>query len=100
MKQRMPKLSIRQWMQKSLFDTADARYTLSNIKGGDTLYSKGDDGNTISDNGCRILSVRRSHSIRQQMQKTLYQTAKAGDTLSERGSGDTLSYNGCRTLYL
>ena len=71
-------------MQKSLYQTADA-------------------GDTLSENGCRSLSIRqrmqetlyqtaagvplsdsgcRRHSISHRMQKSLYQTADAGDTLS------------------
>ena len=49
---------IRQRMQKSLYQTADA-------------------GITISDRGCRCLSIR------QRMQETLYQTAGARDALSD-----------------
>ena len=46
------KESIRQQMQESLYQTADA-------------------GDTLSDSGCRSLSIR------QRMQETLYQTADA-----------------------
>ena len=51
---------MRQRMQETLYQTADAEVSLS-------------------DSGCR------RHSIRQRMQKSLYQTADAGDTLSDSG---------------
>ena len=54
-------------MQETLYQTADARVSLS-------------------DSGCRRLSIRHrigSLSIRQWMQETLYQTAYAKDTLSD-----------------
>ena len=40
----------------------------------ETLYQTADAGNTLSDSGCRSLSIR------QRMQETLYQTADAGDS--------------------
>ena len=49
--------SIRQRMQKSLYQTADAG----------TLYQTADGEVSLSDSGCR------RHSIRQRMQETLYQ---------------------------
>ena len=52
-------LSIRQRMQKSLYQTADA-------------------GDSISDSGCRTFSIR------QRMQETLLQTADAGDSIRQR----------------
>ena len=45
--------SFRQWMQESLYQTADA-------------------GDYLSDSGCRRLSIR------QRLQETLYQTSDAG----------------------
>ena len=45
----------------------------------ETLYQTADAGNTLSDSGCRSLSVI------QWMHETLYQTADAGDTLSDSG---------------
>ena len=55
-------------MQEVLYQTADA---------GD--YQTADAGDTLSDSGCRRLSIR------QRMQETLYQTENAGDTLSDSG---------------
>ena len=52
--------TIRQRMQESLYQTADA-------------------GDSLSDSGCRRLSVR------QRMQETLYQTADAGVFPSDSG---------------
>ena len=45
----------------------------------ETLYQTADAEETLSDSGCRRLSIRqRMHEvIRQQMQETLYQTADA-----------------------
>ena len=62
-------------MQETLYQTADAEVSLSDTDAGDTL----------SDSGCRSLSIRlgcKWHSISQRMQESLYQTADAGDTLS------------------
>ena len=41
----------------------------------ETLYQTADAGDSLSDSGCRRLSIR------QRMQETLYQTADAGDSL-------------------
>ena len=41
----------------------------------ETLCQTADEGVSISDNGCRRLSIR------QRMQETMYQTADAGDSL-------------------
>ena len=49
----------------------------------DTLYQTTDAGVSLSESGCRSLSIRR------QMQESLYQTADEGDTLSD---------SGCRSL--
>ena len=43
----------------------------------ETLYQTADAGDTLSDSGCR------SVSIRQRMQDTLYLAADAGDSLSD-----------------
>ena len=43
----------------------------------ETLYQTADAGKTLSDSGCRSLSIR------QPMQETLYQTADAGVSLSD-----------------
>ena len=51
---------IRQWMQETLYQTADA-------------------GVSISDSGCRSLDIR------QRMQETLYQTVDARDSISDSG---------------
>ena len=45
----------------------------------ETLYQTADAGDSVSDSGCRSLSIR------QRMQESLYQTADAGDTLSDSG---------------
>ena len=45
----------------------------------ETLYQTADAGDSLSDIGCRSLSIR------QRIQETLYQTADAGDTLSVSG---------------
>ena len=58
MRQRVQEHSIRQRMQESLYQTADAE-------------------DTLSDSGCR------SVSIRQRMQETLYKTADAEVSLSD-----------------
>ena len=42
-----------------------------------TLYQTANAGDSLSDIGCRSLSIR------QRMHETLYQTADAGDTLSD-----------------
>ena len=60
----MQEIFIRQRMQKTLYQTADA-------------------GDSLSDSGCRSLLIR------QRMQESLYQRADAGETLSD--SGCTLS---------
>ena len=57
---------MRQLMQETFYETADA---------GDTLSS---------DRRCR------RHSIRQRMQETPYETCDAGDTLWKADAGDTL----------
>ena len=49
----------------------------------ESLYQTADAGETLSESGCRSLSIR------QQMQESLYQTADKGDTLSD---------SGCRSL--
>ena len=84
--------STRQWMQEKLYQTADAEVSLS-------------------DSGCRRHSIRqrmqkslgldsgcRNLSIRQRMQETLYQTAGA-EVYQTADAGDTLSDSGCRSLY-
>ena len=43
----------------------------------ESLNQTADAGETLSDSGCRSLSIR------QRMQETLYQTKDAGDTLSD-----------------
>ena len=67
----------------------------------ETLWQRADAEVSLSDSGCRI------HSIRQRMQRSLYQTADAGDTLSAKmqeslyqtaDAGITLSASGCRML--
>ena len=60
-------------MQDNLYQTADVG----------ALYQAAGAGFSLSDSGCKSLSIR------QRMQETLYQTADAGDTLSN---------SGCRTL--
>ena len=45
----------------------------------ESLNQTADAGETLSDSGCRSLSIR------QRMQETLYQTKDAGDTLSDLG---------------
>ena len=54
-------------MQETLYQTADAG----------EFYPTANAGASLSDSGCRRLSIR------QRMQETLYQTADAGDTLSD-----------------
>ena len=49
----------------------------------ESLYQRVDVGDTLSDSGCKKLSIR------QRMQETLLSTADAGDTLSD---------SGCRSL--
>ena len=63
--------SIRQRMQETLYQTADA-------------------GDSLSDSGCRRLSIR------QRMQETLYQTADAAYLQQTADVGDSLSDRGCR----
>ena len=58
-------------MQKTLYQTADAEVSLS-------------------DSGCRSLSIR------QRMQETLYQTADAEVSLYTADAGVSQSENGCR----
>ena len=57
-------LPIRQRMEETFYQTADAR-----------VYQTADAGDTLSDIGCRSLSIR------QQMQKSLFQTADVGVSL-------------------
>ena len=45
----------------------------------ETLYQTADAGDTLSDNGCRSLSIR------QRMQEYLYQTADVEVSLSDDG---------------
>ena len=61
--------SIRQRMQKTLYQTGDAGISLSLRQ--QMLYSL-------------YWTERQKHSIRQRMQETLYQKGDAGDTLSDR----------------
>ena len=73
----------------------------------ETLYQTADAGASLSDSGCRSLSIRqRMHetlsdsrfgrlSIRQRMRETLYPTADAGVSLSNSGCS-RLSDRGCR----
>ena len=55
----------------------------------ETLYQKADAKNTLSDNGCRRLSIK--HRMQESLYKTAYagdyQSAIAGDSLSDRGCG-------------
>ena len=44
----------------------------------ETLYKTADAGDSLSNSGCRSLSIR------QRMQETPYQTGDAGDALSDR----------------
>ena len=80
--------SIRQRMQKSLYQSGcrtpsvDAGETLS---AADAEVSLSDAGDTLSDSRCRRDSGCRRHSIRQRMQKSLYQTADTGDNHSDSG---------------
>ena len=60
---------MRQRMQVSLHQTADAGVSLSDIDAGDTL----------SESGCMSLSLRK------QMQEYLHQTADAGVSPSDSG---------------
>ena len=76
----------------------------------ETLSQTADAEVSISDSGCRIHSIRQrmQRSLYQtadagdirsaKMQESLYQTADAGDTLSNAGAGDTLSASGRRML--
>ena len=41
----------------------------------ETLYQTADAGDTLSDSGCRSITIR------QRMQESLYQTPDAGDSL-------------------
>ena len=50
----------------------------------ETIYQTADAEVSLLDSGCR------RHSIRQRMQKSLYQTADAGDTLIRQRIQETL----------
>ena len=50
----------------------------------ETLYQTADAGDTLSDSGCR------RHSMRQEMQETLHGTADAGELYETADAGDTL----------
>ena len=63
-------------MQESLYQTADEEVSLS-VSGSMSLSIRQRMQETLSDSGCRSLSII------QRMQETLYQTADAGDTLSD-----------------
>ena len=74
-------------MQETLYQTADAGDSLSDSgcrslsirqRMQEFLYKTGDAKASLSDSGCRSLSIR------QRMQETLYQTADAEYTLSDR----------------
>ena len=71
-------ISIRQRRQESLYKTAEALYqtadvSLSDRGCGRLLYQTADAEVSLSNSGCRSLSIR------QLMQKTLYQTVAASD---------------------
>ena len=71
-------------MQKTLYQTYD-----------ESLHETSDAGDSLSDSGCRRLSIRHmmqetlyqtadaGDSTRQRMQESLYQTADVGDSLSD-----------------
>ena len=58
----------------------------------ETLYQTGDEEVSLSDCGCR------RHSIKQRMQKSLYQTAMQETLYQTADAGDTLSASGCMIL--
>ena len=101
----MQGLSIRQRMQETLYQTADAGDSLSDRCRRFSIRHA-DAGDSQSNSGCRSLSIR------QRMQETLYQTADAVDSLSDaddsqsksggrrsiKHAGDTLSDSGYRRL--
>ena len=64
------RLSIGQWMQYSLYQ--DSIYQTADAR----LYDTADAGISLSDSGWR------RNSSKQRMQEFLYETADAGDTLS------------------
>ena len=57
----------------------------------ESLYKTWDAGETLSDSGCRNLSIR------QRMQETLYQTAYEGD-YQTANAGVSLSDSRCRSI--
>ena len=61
----------------------------------ETLYQTADAGDSLSDIGCRSLSIRQrmQETIKQRMQETLYQSVDAGD-YKTADAGDTLSDSG------
>ena len=84
-------------MQKSPYQTADAGDTLSDSgcrslsirqRMQETLYQTADAEVSLSGRGCR------RHSIRQRMQETLYQTSMQKSLYQIADVGDTLSDSG------
>ena len=59
----------------------------------ETLYQTADAGDSLSDIGCRRLSIR------QRMQETLYQTAGAGVSLSDSGMQEPLNQTAYAGVY-
>ena len=52
----------------------------------ETLYQTADAGDTLSDSGCKRLSMRhrlQKYHLQKANAETLYQTADAGDSLSD-----------------
>ena len=81
-------------MQESLYETADAGNTLSDSgcrrlsirkRIQETLYQTADAEVFLSDSGCRSLSIR------QRMQEKLYQTAEQKSLFQPADAGDTIS---------
>ena len=69
-------VSIRQRMQETFYQTADAGYTFIRQWMQETLYQTADAEVSLSHSGCRGLSIRH------QMQETLYQMQPLSDRLS------------------
>ena len=63
-------------MQKTLYQTADAGNTLITQRMQETLYQTADAEVSLSQSGCRSLSIRK------RMQETLYQMQPLSDRVS------------------
>ena len=88
------RLSIRQQMQEDmyLFQETIRQRMQESLSDSGISGAGADAGVSLLDSGCRSLSIR------QRTQETLYQTADAEDSLSDRGCRRHSISSGCRRL--